>query len=251
MNPFATRMHGNNWVIPVTALSLVLGFMVVQASITAKTRSSRLGLLNASQNFRVGIGPIDLQDQYVSMSEEVKTLRGENDKLQKALGDRNSSTQVLNEGIEKAKAFAGLTEVQGPGLKVTLTDSRKSSSGGPFGDELIIHDTDVLKIVNELFAAGAEAIEVAGHRIVTTSSFRCVGPVIHVDGVPVASPIVIRAIGDASTLDGGINLPNGVLTEIRQTDGNMVQIEQVKDMRIAAYGGSTDQRFAKKPKDKK
>lgn len=244
-------MHGNNWVIPVTALSLVLGFMVVQASITAKTRSSRLPLIGASQNMRVATGTIALQDQYLTMSEEVQTLRGENDKLQHALGDRNSSTKVLNEGIEKAKAFAGLTELQGPGLKVTLTDSQKTSTGGMFGNDLIIHDTDVLKIVNELFAAGAEAIEVAGHRIVTTSSFRCVGPVIHVDSVPVASPIIIRAIGDASTLDGGLNLPNGVLTEIRQTDPEMVKIEQVKDMRIAAYGGSTDRRFAKPPQDKK
>lgn len=251
MNPFATRMHGNFWVIPITGLSLVLGFMVVQASITAKTRSSRLGLLGASQNIRVGIGPIDLQDQYVQLSEEVKSLRAENDKLQKALGDRNSSTKVLNEGLEQAKAFAGLTDMQGPGLKVTLSDSQKSTAGGIFGNDSIIHDVDVLKVVNELFAAGAEAIEVSGHRIVTTSSIRCVGPVIHVDGIPVASPVVIRAIGDPGTLEGGLNLPNGVLFEIRQTDPDMVQIEQVKDMRIGAYGGSTDRRFAKPPEDKK
>jgi uncharacterized protein YlxW (UPF0749 family) len=72
-----------------------------------------------------------------------------------------------------------------------------------------------------------------------------------VDGIPVASPMIIRAIGDPGTLEGGLNLPNGVLFEIRQTDPDMVQIEQVKDMRIAAYGGSTDRRFAKVPEDKK
>jgi uncharacterized protein YlxW (UPF0749 family) len=244
-------MHGNAWVIPITALSLVLGFIFVQAAITAKTRSTRLGLLGASQTMRVGYGTIDLQDQYVQLSEEVKSLRADNDKLQKALGDRSSSTKVLNEGLEQAKAFAGLTEMQGPGLKITLTDSQKSSAGGIFGNDMIIHDMDVLRIVNELYAAGAEAIEVSGHRIVSTSSIRCVGPVIHVDGIPVASPVVIRAIGDPGTLEGGLNLPNGVLFEIRQTDPDMVQIEQVKDMRIAAYGGSTDRRFAKVPEAKK
>src|SRR3954468_8812751 len=99
MNPFATRMNANNWVVPVSALSLVLGFMVMTASITATTRSSRLGLLGASQKGRVASGTLDLQEQYVTLSEEVKNLRGENDKLQKALGDRSSSTKVLNEGI--------------------------------------------------------------------------------------------------------------------------------------------------------
>jgi uncharacterized protein YlxW (UPF0749 family) len=247
MNPFASRIGGNNWVVPVSALSLVLGFMVMTASITATTRSSRLGLLGASQGQRVAAGPLDIQDQYVKMSEEVKSLRNENDKLQKALGDRSSSTKVLNEGIEQAKAFAGLTELQGPGLKVTLADSRKDPPNKFVAGNYIIHDTDVLKVTNELFASGAEAIELNGHRVVTTSSFRCVGPVINVDGVPISSPIAIRAIGDPATLEGGMNLPLGVLSEIRQSDPAMVQIEQVKDMRIAAYGGSTERRFSKVP----
>ncbi len=234
-------MGGNAWVLPVSVLSLVLGFMVMTASITDKTRTTRLGFLGASQYGRVATGTLDFQDQYVKMSAEVKTLRSENDKLQKALGDRNSSAKLLNEGLDEAKAFAGLTDLQGPGVKVTLSDSRRRATG----EDAIIHDTDVLKVTNELFAAGAEAIDVNGHRVVTSSSFRCVGPVIHVDGVPVASPVVIRAIGDPAALDGGLNLPLGVLALIRITDKDMVQVEQVKEMRIAAYGGSTAFHFAR------
>jgi uncharacterized protein YlxW (UPF0749 family) len=258
MNPFASRITGNSWVVPVSALSLVLGFMVMTASITATTRQSRLGLLGPSQGIRVGTGTVDFQEQYVklqeqnkTMSEEVKHLRAENDKLQRALGEGNSSTKVLNEGIEQAKAFAGLTELQGPGLKVTLLDSRKTPPPGMMANDSIIHDTDVLKVTNELFAAGAEAIDVNGHRIVTTSTFRCVGPVIHIDGVPVASPVAIRAIGDPETLLGGIKLPNGVLDEMQRFDKDMVQIETVKDMRISAYSGSTERKFSKVPRPRK
>jgi uncharacterized protein YlxW (UPF0749 family) len=224
--------------------------MVMTASITDTTRTTRLGLLGASQKTRVSLGTIDQMDQYLKVSEEVKSLRAENDKLQKALGDRNSSSKVLNEGIEQAKAFAGLTEMQGPGVKVTLLDSRRAPANPMEAGNAIIHDTDVLKVTNELFAAGAEAVDVNGHRVVTTSSFRCVGPVIHVDGVPVASPITIRAIGDPATLEGGLNLPLGVLAEIRTTDTAMVQIEQAKDMRIAAFDGSTARKYAKVPPEK-
>jgi len=241
-------MTGNSWVVPVTALSLVLGFMVMTASITATTRSSRLGLLGASQKGRVAEGTLDFQDNYLKMSDEVKNLRAENDRLQKALGENGSSSKLLNEGLQQAKAFAGLTELQGPGIKVTLSDSRPKPGAGIQSNDSIIHDVDILKVTNELFAAGAEAIEVHGHRIVATTSFRCVGPVINIDGVPVASPIVIRAIGDPATLAGGLNLPTGVLDEIRQTDPSMVQIEQVQNMRIAAYGGSTERKFAQIPK---
>ncbi|MFI5385551.1 MAG: DUF881 domain-containing protein [Fimbriimonadales bacterium] len=238
-------MSGNNWVVPVSVLSLVLGFMVMTASITATTRSSRLGLLGASQSGRVATGTLDLISQYTTLSEEVKALRAENDKLQRALGDRSSSTQVLSEGLEQSKAFAGLTDLQGPGVKIILSDSRKDPPNMAMSKDYIIHDEDVLKVTNELFAAGAEAIDVNGHRVVTTTWFRCVGPVIHVDGVPVASPIVIRAIGDPATLEGGLNLPLGVLDLVRRTDPAMVQLEQVKDMTVAAFGGSTERKFAK------
>lgn len=251
MNPFASRMSVNNWVIPVTVLSMVLGFMVMGASITSTNRTSRLQHLNATQSSRVGAGPLDLISSYDQISEEVKSLRAENDELQKALGEKGNSAKILNESLQNAKAFAGLTDVQGPGVKVTLMDSHKTPPNSIEANNYIIHDTDVLKVVNELFAAGAEAIDVNGHRIVSTSSFRCVGPVIHVDGVPVASPVVIRAIGDPGALDGGINLPLGVLSEIRQTDTAMATIEQAKDMRISAYGGSTERKFAKVPQDKK
>jgi hypothetical protein len=49
-----------------------------------------------------------------------------------------------------------------------------------------------------------------------------------------------------------LNLPNGVLDEIRQTDPNMVAIEKVKNMVLPAFTGSTDRKFAKasEPKGK-
>lgn len=247
MNPFASRMSGNAWIIPVSALCLVLGFMAVTAGITATTRSSRLSLLGASQGIRVGMGPIDLQEEYAKISDEVAKLRAENEKLQNSLGRRDSTSKVLNDSLQEAKAFAGLTELEGPGVSVTLADSKKPPPPMPLANNYIIHDMDVLKVVNEMFAAGAEAIDVNGHRVVTTSSFRCVGPVIHVDGVPVASPVVIRAIGDPAALQGGLELPDGVLAEIRQTDPDMAQIQQIKDMRLGAYTGSTARKFSKAP----
>ena len=66
--------------------------------------------------------------------------------------------------------------------------------------ENIIHDQDVLRVVNELWASGAEAISINNIRLGPNSSVRCVGPVVNVNGAKVASPIKIRAIGDQDTL---------------------------------------------------
>ncbi len=250
MNPFASRISGNSWVLPVSGLCLVLGFMVRAAAITDTTRNDRLSALDKTQQFRIGLGTIDLQQQYLGLQKdfeglqgEVSKLRTENDNLQKTIGTSGPTSKLLNQSLQDAKAFAGLTAVDGPGVKITLIDSKKASFG-PI-QENIIHDTDILSVTNELFASGAEAIDVNGQRIVGTSAVRCAGPIVFMDGVRIASPIIVRAIGDAKTLMGGLNIPEGVLDQIRRTDPSMVQVEEVKNMRIGAYSGSTDRKYAK------
>ena len=66
-----------------------------------------------------------------------------------------------------------------PGVVVTLRDSSHSAHDLSLPDQISnsvnIHDTDVLRIVNELVASGAEAISINDHRIAGLSSIRCVG----------------------------------------------------------------------------
>ena len=99
-------------------------------------------------------------------------------------------------------------------------------------------------------SVGAEAITVNNHRLGGHSWIRCVGSVMHVDGIPVSSPIRVCAIGDSETLVGALNIPLGVLSELRSVDPAMVSVETVKKMRLPAYTGSTAYRIAKVPKDK-
>jgi uncharacterized protein YlxW (UPF0749 family) len=110
---------------------------------------------------------------------------------------------------------------------------------------------DVLKVCNELIASGAEAVSVNNHRIAGNSSMRCVGTTILVNDVKIASPVVIRAIGDPNTIMGAMNMPGGALAEIRQTDPNMVQIETVKSQELPEFVGNTIRRYAKPPKEMK
>jgi uncharacterized protein YlxW (UPF0749 family) len=247
MNPFASRLSTNNWVVPVAAMGFILGILLHVTWITERTRSGRLNALDADQAKRIGTGPIDLASELQHVSQEVARLREENTKLQNAMSNTTGQTKVLNEGLQEAKEFAGLTDIEGPGIMVTLRDAAGAQSGNQ-----IIHDVDVLKVVNELWAASAEAISVNGHRIVGRSSFRCVGPVIHVDNVPISSPVVIRAIGDSGTLRGALTLPLGVLAEIRSTgDPSMVSLENVDKQILPAYTGGTARKYGRTPVERK
>lgn len=252
MNPFLSRFTGNDWVLPVSTLSLVLGLMMSMAWLTSKASSDRIRSLDPSQQQRILSPNFTMAEEYSKLSKEVQKLQADKTRLENAIGDQTKQTEVLNDGLQEVKTFAGLTEVEGPGIVVTLRDDPSATNTGIGGGDDIIHDVDVLKVVNELWAAGAEAISVNKHRIVGNSSFRCVGPVIHVDNVPISSPVRIQAIGDSDTLAGAMSLPLGVLAEIRQTgDPSMATVEKVQKHRLPAYAGPTTRRLASPVKENK
>jgi uncharacterized protein YlxW (UPF0749 family) len=250
MNPFVTRISGNAWLVPISAMMAVLGFLIALAWVTNENRSARIASFDPDQQSRIRVGALDLQEEYQMLAGEVKQLREENTRYQTAMAQQGGQSKLLNESLQEMKKLAGLTEVEGPGVTVILRDATQQAA--QVIDNLNIHDVDVLRVVNELWNAGAEAIAVNGNRVVAGTSFRCVGAVILVNNIQIAPPVVVEAIGDPQTLSGALNLRGGVIEEIRQTGGEqMVTIRSVTKMRLPAYSGATTRRFAKDPKEPK
>lgn len=247
MNPFVLRITHNVWLIPVSAMMAVMGFLLTLAWVTTDVRTSRIESADPDLAARLKAGAIDLLE-YQKLSAEVQKLRAENTQFQNAIAEKSDQGRLLNESLQEAKLLAGVTEVEGPGITIKLRDSEKVADAPT--EAGIIHDVDVLRVVNELWAAGAEAIAVNGHRVVSSTSFRCVGPVILVDRVPIASPVVIQAIGDPAALEGAMKLPGGVVSEIRGAGDDMVTITNEKSMRLPAYSGSTSYTHMTVPKGK-
>ena len=77
---------------------------------------------------------------------------------------------------------AALTNVKGPGVSVLIEDSLKPVQSGENPNLYVIHDEDILRIVNELRAGRAEAIAINDQRLIGTSEIRCSGPTIAVNG---------------------------------------------------------------------
>ncbi|MEI7984775.1 MAG: DUF881 domain-containing protein [Armatimonadota bacterium] len=244
VNPFV-KIHNEKWVLPVSALSAVLGFMMFASWLTNENRDSVYSYLNKDQQGRVSLDVIDL-DQYRSLQREVDTLRKRATELEKTVAAKNIGSGALNDQLQDAKIFAGLTELEGPGVKVTLRDNPKAGLM-PVTDDLV-HDTDVLRVTNELFNSGAEAVSVNGQRLMASSNIRCAGTTILVDGVKVANPFVILAIGKEDVLYSGFTMQGGVMSELVGASPAMVQITKEKSIRVPAYLGSTSIKSGVVPK---
>ena len=70
-------------------------------------------------------------------------------------------------------------------------------------------------MVNELRAAGAEAISLNGQRLTANSEIRCAGPTVSVNNVRSAPPFEIRAIGNIKDLENAVNMRGGVADTLK------------------------------------
>lgn len=213
-------------------ISLILGIMCMLLTlgtvIQIKTVSGTGTTIstNAKEN--------ELRDAVLKAKEKYDNLYEELERIENQLeAERTNSTQnnteltELENTIKQGNKILGLSEVTGHGLIITVDDNDKIALNEWLFDPnwLIVHDTDLINIINELKNAGAEAISINDQRIVTTSAIECDGNVIKINGVKIGAPFEIKAIGFPETL---INIDRfGGYTQIlRETRKLKVSVEK-------------------------
>ncbi len=116
-------------------------------------------------------------------------------------------TAITKRGDAMA-ADAGLTALRGPGLVVTLNDAQRDAEGrfprDASPDDLVVHQQDVQGVLNALWSAGAEGIQMQDQRIIGTSAPRCVGNTLLLNGRTYSPPYVITAVGDVAAMQAAL-----------------------------------------------
>ncbi len=245
MSIYSASMKHRSFVWQISAVSFFLGLLLAAATVTA----SKVGSAGAVSNrfgFIYGANvPLAPDKKAVDLQDEIKKLREDKAALEKAASNRSDVSKNLNQDLQETKLFAGLCEVTGPGVVVTLTDSKKDRLIGVDPQSYLIHDRDIRDVVNELRAAGAEAVVVNGQRITVSSSIRCAGPIVLINQDEMATPFIIQAIGDPDKLLSALNIKNGVLDQIRTFGSDMARSEKKAHLRLPAFAGSTHIKYAK------
>ena len=178
-----------------THISIVLGILcfILTFGISIQIKTVRNSNSTISQDYEennLRAEVLRYKEKYDRKYEELEIER------QKASTEDNELKE-LEEQIKKGNKLIGFTDVSGSGVTLTLSDSKIPTSSAMVSDlnELLVHDTDVLSVINELKNAGAEAISINGQRLVSTSSITCGGNIITINGERVGAPFEIKAIG--------------------------------------------------------
>ncbi|NUQ00812.1 MAG: DUF881 domain-containing protein [Armatimonadetes bacterium] len=218
--------------------------------------SAVLGLVLAAQlNYqrRLAAGPrVDAArvDQILSLYE---AQRSENEALRQRLAEVSATPTPLGAGrleeverrLDLLSRFAGLAPLQGPGVRAVVSDAVTPVQTDLDQNPYTVHDQDLLLMVNELWAAGAEAMAMNGQRLVGGSEIRCSGPVINVNDYGLTPPYRIEAIGDPETLNGALaNLRGGIVDQLRNV-GIDVRITKETNVVLPGLAREPSFRFAR------
>lgn len=209
----------------VALVCVLLGFLTAVQGRTVRQQG-------ASENVPVQRAE-DLSARLAATEKERDALEAQLDAIQDA----------GTAGDDTLRMRAGLTALTGPGVVVRLDDSTVKAKTGENPNLYLIHDDDLLKVINELRAAGAEALSVNGQRLIGTSEIRCAGPTLSVNNVRSAPPFEIRAIGDADALEGALKMRGGVADTL-SVWGIGLEIQRAEDVYIPPYKGSASFTYA-------
>ncbi|MDO4539520.1 MAG: DUF881 domain-containing protein [Syntrophomonadaceae bacterium] len=175
-----------------------------------------------------------------ALAQEVVRLR---EKLTTFETNDEAMGQLQSELIT-ANMLNGLLPVQGPGIIITVNDNPNALHSGENPNDGLVHDYDLVEVVNELKASGAEAISINDERITPLTEIRCAGPTILVNWYKVVPPFKIRAIGDPEILNSGLGMRGGVLYKLQNSYGLEIQMEMQENIEIMAYSGTLKMEYS-------
>lgn len=178
------------------------------------------------------------------LTAKIAKVESERDELKLKLREAERISDVdAADLIANLKFQAGLTALTGEGIIIILHDSEKVATNGENPNVYIIHDDDILRVINELRAAGAEAIAINEQRLTALSEIRCAGPTLSVNNVRSSAPFEICAIGDKKTLMNAIMMRGGVADTLNVW-GIKVDVETSDEIYIPPYKGDFPHSYA-------
>ena len=222
-------------------ISLVLGIMcfALTAGIfiqikTVKNSSSTVSQNYEENNLRAEV--LKYKEKYDNLLKEIEKVDKElEQKIEKAT-ENNSELEEAKNQINDGNKIIGLAEVTGPGVIITVADSDIDPNKVVDSSNLLVHDSDILKIVNELKNAGAEAISINEQRVIITTPIICGGNIININGERIGSPFEIKAIGSPEAL-ANLSRPDGILSNLKKRGINVSDPKKSNNITIPKYSG--------------
>lgn len=195
--------RGGSRSVAVAVVMCVAGLMFSTSATAA--RHTQSGTLRQEQT--------DMQQQLLRARAAQRNLTEQNADLADTYRDLQSSAaaadtqaQTAADAAAAAADLAGVSELTGDAVVVSLDDAPESAlDKGASAEDIVVHQQDVQSVINALWAGGARGVQLMDQRLVSTSGVRCVGNTLILQGQVYSPPYVITAVGDTARLRAALD----------------------------------------------
>lgn len=199
--------------------------------VVAAARTSQGAAADAAQREDLAAQVSSLRDRVSEERRSIRALQRETERLQAQQLASDDSASGLRQRVEALGRLTGTLPVQGPGVVVVADDAPGSDS-----DRTTVLDSDLQRLVNGWWAAGAEAISINGQRLTTLSTIRLAGSAITVNARSLRPPYRLEVIGDPDTLPARFaeSASGRAWLDLQQQVGLQLDITPVEELRLSA-----------------
>ncbi len=229
----------------VCILTMAIGFLIaLQIKTTAQSGDYAGGMISLAQAQASAAELKQLKSEKESLGRQLEEIEAKVKEYESSVSDDSSILQEKHEEIAKYKMFSGMSDVEGPGVIVTIDDPE--SEHGVSGDSIITYNYELLLVlVNKMREADAEAISINDQRITAYTEISLAGSNVNINSVPTAPPYEVRAIGNPSTLESTLGIRYGILYSMKNDYGLTVHLYKKDSVRIPRYTGVIEFEYAK------
>lgn len=215
--------------IYVMIVFAILGFLITNQIKLSLEENKHLDISN--QNAEILKENESLEKEKKDYQDKLNEYQKKIDEYEKAAAGRNKYSKVMLEQLEQLKNINGLTDVEGQGVIIYITP--KTSLFSTTDTQQPITDLNLLSIVNELYAAEAEAISINDIRLNAKSGIRIASNAIRInnDRISFNKQVVIKAIGNTKLLEAALNFQGNIPERLERTCD--IKIEKKDKISIA------------------
>jgi uncharacterized protein YlxW (UPF0749 family) len=236
-------MKNNEASIFVFIASIIIGILISMN--ISFSRINSIVFLSAKQYQDAYNTKNKLQNDISDLIDNYKTITKKIEKYQSTDKTQVEVTNELNAELNTYKLELGLVPLHGQGLIITLNDASEQFFTTPTEYSLrIVHNTDIIQVLNDLNCGGAEAVSINGQRITENSEVFCDGPFLKINGNKIAAPFSIYAIGNKDTLYDYMMLDENYIKVLKLREVQ-VSIEKADDVKLPAFNGSAVSNYLK------
>lgn len=228
------------WHVAMAATMAALGFVIIAQTRTGRELSSQVPVPTRNV-YALATLLRQEREARVSLETQVTDLRRKLESYERTASEGRSLQEAMGRELETLRIALGLKGMRGPGIIVRVADPKTQAKGS---NPVIVSYQDIVAVVNELWAAGAEAIGVNGQRLTAMTGLSQVSGTVVINLQRLTGPFDIVAIGDPGTLEGALNIRGGLIEGLRAL-GLTITISRRDGIIVPAYKGTMTFDFAK------